>query len=146
MSRHRIPGYPAYVYDTEKEEVISYKAGLDQPKTLKWRNVKGQLSVKLYDSSGLGIGTEMSKFKIRFSIQEAIDAKQKEKSMKRGKFIVGSIEKSTGNVSFSKKPKEHDFQVDAAKEAERLAIIDTNKSYVVAEIKGVVSVSGVSWS
>lgn len=147
--RIKIPGYPSYSYDTCEEIVYSSKQGKrDYP--LKWRNYGGILSVKLYDDSCIGYGKEFTKFQIRMMIENEIRFNQSRmypkgnKMLTRGKFIVGSIDRSN-NVSFSKQPKEHITQAEAAKEAERLVITSPEKSFVVVEVKGVVSMTGVAW-
>ena len=61
----------------------------------------------------------------------------------KGAYIIGDIK--DGVLSFSDKPKVHDNEVVANKEAERLAKKYPGTKFTVLRIMGVVQTSGVSW-
>lgn len=65
--------------------------------------------------------------------------------LKTGVFIVGSLDKNTGDFCVSANPAEHSTLKHAQNEAERLALQFTNKDYVVLEVKGTVSRSNFVW-
>lgn len=147
--RIKIPGYPSYTYDLKEERVYSNKQGKNNY-PLKWRNVGGILSVKLYNDTCLGIAHEYTKFKIRMMIENVIN--EAKTQFKEGKsdimskgFIVGSIDKKTGNWSISASPRIHTTRPSADSEAERLARGATNKKFVVLDVKGVCAVAELSW-
>lgn len=53
----------------------------------------------------------------------------------KGKFIVGSIHKTTGLFSVSQTPARHNEYLSAHAEAQRLAAKHPEKNFVVLEIK-----------
>lgn len=70
--------------------------------------------------------------------------------LNKGKYLIGTIGNRTagmqaGEVSISKKPKEHDDIASARGEAERLARSTPGVEFVVLEVKGVVSVNTTLW-
>lgn len=71
---------------------------------------------------------------------------QKEnKEMKKGNFIIGSIHKVTGEISFAKKPYIHTNFMSASNEAEKLAKQFQEKKFIVVECKGICSVQQTIW-
>lgn len=73
--------------------------------------------------------------------------KIKENKTMKYKYIIGSIDKSTNEVSFSKHPHVHDSLILASDEAERLAEFDNKKKFIVVKVVGICTVPtpGVSW-
>lgn len=70
--------------------------------------------------------------------------------LNKGKYVIGTIGNrsagmSVGEVSISKKPKEHDTIEAARFEAERLALANTGTEFVVLEVKGIVSTQTTLW-
>lgn len=63
--------------------------------------------------------------------------------IKRGNFIIGSINKQTGELSFAKQPKIHTYQGAAIAEAKRLATECPQKKFVVVEVKAVARTTDV---
>lgn len=70
---------------------------------------------------------------------------KKEDTLVKGDLIIGSIHKTTGALSFSANPKVQPNFLTASQEAERLAKLNTEKKFVVVEVKGIVSVNNVAW-
>lgn len=72
---------------------------------------------------------------------------KKENKTMKNKYIIGSINKSTNEVSFTKHPHVHDNLILASDEAERLAELDNKKKFIVVKVMGVVTVPtpGISW-
>lgn len=66
--------------------------------------------------------------------------------MTKNKFIIGSTDRNGKKLTFSDKPFEHDTFAEAAAEAERLAGLYKNKSFVVVQIRGTVTAVQVQWS
>lgn len=64
--------------------------------------------------------------------------KGKNKMLKKGKFIVGSVNKFSGAVSVASTPAQHGSMNEAVTEAARLSTKDTEKEFVVLEVKGIV--------
>ena len=60
-------------------------------------------------------------------------------------FVVGSWNHQLYQFSVSAQPVQHKNESDARKESERLAQIDSTKSFVVLEIKGVCKAVGTEW-
>lgn len=64
----------------------------------------------------------------------------------KGKFLIGSINKTTGAVSFSINPARQPSHEAAKKEAARLAKLDQNKHFMVVEVKDIATFSEISWA
>ena len=66
----------------------------------------------------------------------------------QGAFIIGSMKYDgfhTEKVSLSEQPVVHDNAISAAKEAERLAALHPDKTFVVFEAVGAVRASKIEW-
>lgn len=61
----------------------------------------------------------------------------------KGIWIVGSM--TQGVLSFSTSPRQHPREFEAATEAQRLAIDNPGKTFVVAKIEKKVSASSILW-
>lgn len=66
-------------------------------------------------------------------------------NLKKGDLIIGSQNKTTSEISFSKEPKVQPNFLAAQQEAERLARVSPEKKFVVCEVKGVCSVKSTIW-
>ena len=80
--------------------------------------------------------------------EDFIKYREKEnKGMKKGNFIIGSIHKVTGEVSFAKKPYIHTNYLSASTEIERLLKLDSNKKFIILEVKGIASIPSpdINW-
>lgn len=64
----------------------------------------------------------------------------------KGHFLVGSIDQTTGAVSFAINPARQPSHEAAKKEAARLAKLHQNKHFMVVEVKDVATFSEVSWA
>lgn len=64
--------------------------------------------------------------------------------MKTGNFIIGSLD-AQNKFSATSDPKSHTTRSSAVHEAERLAKLHPQKSFVVLEISGIVQASQVVW-
>ena len=64
--------------------------------------------------------------------------------MKTGGFIVGQLS-SAGDFGTTKNPRIHPNEKSARTEAERLAKMDSTKSFVVLECRGIVQASATVW-
>lgn len=71
------------------------------------------------------------------------DTMFEDSQLKSGKWIVGSIDKSTGRVSFSTNPKPHELRVHALDEAKRLARQHPNKKFMAVKIDGIASAKDI---
>ena len=69
---------------------------------------------------------------------------EQEITMNRGNYIIGSLDRFC-RFSAAANPMLHTTVEAVRKEAERLAKLDTSKSFVVLEVKGIVEASGVNW-
>lgn len=72
---------------------------------------------------------------------------EENKEMKKGNFIIGSIHKVTGEISFAKKPYVHTNYLSCQAEIERLLKLDPNKKFIALEVKGIASIPspGINW-
>lgn len=64
----------------------------------------------------------------------------------KDKYIIGSIHKETGAVSFSSKPARQPGFEAAKKEAARLAKLDPTKHFMAVHIEAIASYQEVSWA
>ena len=62
-----------------------------------------------------------------------------------GKYIIGSLNKKTGEFSTRPNPARQNTLASAQREAERLAKVDTDKKFVVLRVEGIASVADVIW-
>jgi hypothetical protein len=60
-----------------------------------------------------------------------------------GIWIVGSV--TQGTLSFSSTPRQHQGEAEAAREAQRLAIENPGKTFVIAKIEKKVTASSIVW-
>ena len=60
-----------------------------------------------------------------------------------GIWIVGSV--TQGTLSFSSTPRQHQRESEAAQEAQRLAINNPGKTFVIAKIDKKVTASSIVW-
>ena len=67
----------------------------------------------------------------------------KMKDEREGIWIVGSM--THGVLSFSTSPRQHKRDIDATTEAQRLAVDNPGKTFVVAKIEKKVTASSVLW-
>lgn len=65
------------------------------------------------------------------------------KNIKRGDFIIGTVHKTTGAVSFANQPKIHNYEHDAVAEARRLAVTCPEKKFMVVEVKAIARTTDV---
>lgn len=65
------------------------------------------------------------------------------KNIKRGHFIIGSIHKRAGAVSFASQPKVHESEGAAIEEARRLAVEIPEKKFMVVEVKAIARTTDV---
>ena len=63
----------------------------------------------------------------------------------KGKFIIGSANKVSGEMSMSANPRVHKTMQEAMQEAERLAKLDQTKKFIIFTIGRNVTVDGVVW-
>lgn len=68
-----------------------------------------------------------------------------DRKMKTGNFIIGTID-HLGRFSVTATPYQHASRVGANKEAERLAKLSPNKSFIVLQISGACKAQTVSWT
>lgn len=71
--------------------------------------------------------------------RKGVNIMKDEYELKTGKWIVGSISKQTGDLSFANTPKTHTNKLDALAEAKRLARLHTDKKFVFVQIGGIAS-------
>lgn len=65
------------------------------------------------------------------------------KDEREGIWIVGSV--TQGTLSFSSTPRQHQRESEAAREAQRLAIENPGKTFVIAKIEKKVTASSIVW-
>lgn len=65
------------------------------------------------------------------------------KNIKRGHFIIGTVHKTTGAVSFAAQPKVHYDEDSAVAEARRLAVTCPEKKFMVVEVKAIARTTDV---
>ena len=65
------------------------------------------------------------------------------KDEREGIWIVGSV--TQGTLSFSSTPRQHQRESEAAREAQRLAIDNPGKTFVIAKIEKKVTASSIVW-
>lgn len=70
---------------------------------------------------------------------EKVEENMNGKDIKRGQYIIGTVNKQTGNVSFANQPKVHLRYDLALEEAKRLAGSITDKKFMVVEVKAIAS-------
>lgn len=63
----------------------------------------------------------------------------------KNNYIIGSINKTTGDFSISARPKIHDTLEDAKFEASRLASLDSSKKFVIFKIAEICYAKEIIW-
>ena len=69
---------------------------------------------------------------------------QMNKEIRSKRYMVGSI--AGASVSFAAQPKIHETEASARAECERLATVNSGKTFMYVEIKGTVKASGFTWN
>lgn len=82
---------------------------------------------------------ERRKQAVRYKEESMYEEMKRALKLKRGEYIVGSVDKKTGTLSFSTNPSKHFSFQKALEEAKRLAGIETGKKFVVVEVKAIAS-------
>lgn len=108
----------------QKGEVVTYK-GVTKHKPLNVHQFQSKFSGKW-----LGL------------FDEAVERRVEEinmngKNIKSGHFLIGTVNKTSGNVSFASQPNIHESESMALEEAKRLAVLHTEKKFMVVEVKGI---------
>lgn len=144
-----ITGFPDYRWNPDTEEMISFHVD--------W---KGRVRKINYGENGERGYQLYYRGKRKFFSVKALRAEaelfkiskilKKEKVMsvrvpKKGDFLVGSLTKSNGAMSFSAYPGCHETLPKANQEATRLAQTVKDKKFIVVEVKGIASCQDVVW-
>lgn len=136
-----IKGFPAYHLETETLKVISYhKTCEGKHRSLEF-NDRGEHGYTLYNNghkewfSLEKLRGSAELHKIKGMVMPAINTGP----VRRGFWIVGSMNKKTGAFSASANPSLHNTEDQAKTEAGRLAQIDKDKKFVWLKVGGLAS-------
>lgn len=152
-----IPGFSKYKIEVETRRVISYHKSEKGRVLIPHKN--NNYSVYFNSNQGYTLYNELGRsyYSIEF-IDKLIDnhiqitsyspktlVKSDEEIMKRDEYIIGTISNVSGMFSASATPVRH-LDIAAAKvEAERLAIKDSTKKFIVLKVEGIASTPKVIW-
>jgi hypothetical protein len=145
-----IKGFPMYLIDSESLKVISFHKTLLGCERVLERDDSGKEGYTLYQE---GSSKFFSKEDLRGTVELhkiKLALKDKEEMTKvgipvTGDFLVGSLSKLNGAMSFSAFPGKHADLLKARTEAARLAGIDKTKKFVVVEVKAIASANDINW-
>lgn len=146
-----LPKYPAYVYCPETDWLYSTKFN----KHVDYYPLQRRTPDQWSDFDGFEFTDNYEKVKVSIKSLRSLVTKEEETMPSiqnsttknpadfKGKFIVGSISKKTGGMSFSLNPARHPTRESARTEAARLAQVDNSKMFVVCEVLDIASVQDV---
>lgn len=147
-----IAGFPKYLLNPQTLEILSFHYSRNGKLRAPNWNDKGSKGYRLYNNGKTRFfsleelkGT-VELHKIKCSLKEEKKMSQANTGVPvKGNFIVGSLSKVNGALSFSAFPSRHTTWTAANNEAARLAQSVKDKKFIVVEVKGIVSVSDVVW-
>lgn len=142
-----IPGFPRYKLRPSDMNVISY-CQVPSGYTLKVQNNGyGALGYRMWADGKDKFFTLNDLLVIveRDKLMKEVSKMNAGGTVKSGEYIVGSINKSTKELSTSQFPARHSTLLEAKNEAGRLANLHKERKFVVLKVEAIASVENVTW-
>lgn len=154
MDSVEVPGYPRYHILSAKGDYVQVRSFCKNPdgKLLQPCIFNGAFGFKLWNEEGgkvftfAQLKTIVERFKLK-KVREEMNTTYPAKfgSVQTGDWIVGSLDKASGNFSTSAIPARHVSEAAAKQEAARLSTVNKGKKFVVLKVAAIASAVDVSW-
>lgn len=147
-----IPGFPDYKLDPKTLKVVSFHYSRNGKQRSLGQNEIGVDGYRLYNNGNNRFFT-LDELRGTVELQKIkLSLKEKNKMTNiaigvpaSGDYIIGSLSKMDGRLSFKEFPAKHKTLPAAKSEAARLAQSFKDKKFIIVKVESIASVSDVVW-